>query len=78
MTGQLVQTIAYALLAIGQLFVFAKYVFQALIAWRDKNKAEAAFIKEMKENHLPHIYETLKALCFYQNIPYEEPKHGTN
>jgi hypothetical protein len=72
--GQYVQTIAYALLAIGQLLVFGRYIFQALIAWRDKNRAEVAFIKELKESHLPHIYETLKALCFYQKIPYEELK----
>lgn len=73
MNAQNIQTLAYALLAIGQLVVFVKYVFQALISWRDMNKAETEFIKTMKSNHLPHIYETLRAICFYLKIPYEEP-----
>jgi hypothetical protein len=72
--GQHIQTIAYALLALGQLFVFGKYVCQGLIHWRDRNKAETKFLRELKENHLKHIYETLRAICFYLNIPYEEPR----
>ena len=78
-TGLTLQALAYGLIVATQVWAFVKYVLQGLIAWRNKNKAQVVFIEAMKENHLPHIYETLKAICFYLHIPYEEPKtDGSN
>ena len=71
--GTHLQAIAYALIIIGQLIVFFKYVIGGLRTWRKNNHARNEFVLEMKMNHLPHIFETLKAVCFYLKIPYEEP-----
>ncbi|MGH9776078.1 MAG: hypothetical protein ACRD50_14155 [Candidatus Acidiferrales bacterium] len=61
----------YSLLAVAQLALFVRWLYRRI---RDEELMHT-FIRDMAQNHLPHIYNALRRLCREKGIDLPEEPH---